>query len=182
MEFKLYYKGPIKSNGRAKIKHSLRIHFHKQLKQLWDYLPLKDRPDWFKTLPNKENFTLIENINGFDFVPLVTSKLHMFAELDILMLKKNILDGYGDIDNKLKTLLDGLRCPKNKNEINSDWIPIEDEKPLICLLEDDSLIARININVERLLEPELTKDDIFLLITVKVRGVSAIFGNLDLIV
>lgn len=181
MEFKLYYEGVLKSNSNAKNKHCLRIHFHKQLKQLWNYLPLKDRDDWFN-ISHKNGNSLIEIYNDFSFVPLVTSKLHLFAELDILFLQKNILGQYGDIDNKLKTLLDGLRCPKNISEIDSSWTPTDNEKPLICLLEDDSLISKININVERLLKPDLGKNSLFLLITVKIRGVFGNFGNLDLIV
>lgn len=183
MEFKLYYEGRIKANGSALDKHRLRQYFHQQLKQLWNYQPLKERLDWIAKTPSKNrlSFSAVKTIGGIDVASLVCSQMHMFAELDIILLRKDIVGGYGDIDNVLKTLLDGLRCPKELQEIPTGWSPSDDEQPLISLLEDDILVNRINIHVDRLLKP-LLADELFILITVRVKGATAVIGNLDLIV
>jgi hypothetical protein len=74
--------------------------------------------------------------------------------LDITWLRREeagkIVDG-GDIDNRLKTLFDGLRMPHNGNEIASP--PATDNERRYCLLEDDKLITKLSVSTHQLLEP-----------------------------
>ncbi|MCA1626043.1 MAG: hypothetical protein LC768_07980 [Acidobacteria bacterium] len=58
---------------------------------------------------------------GYRFVPLVSRDNFMICGLDILFLRREnpgdlILRG-GDIDNRIKTLLDALRMPDDCNEV-----------------------------------------------------------------
>jgi hypothetical protein len=46
-----------------------------------------------------------------------------------------------DIDNRLKTLFDALRCPANAQQIPDGWMPTPEDQPLHCLLDDDRLIT-----------------------------------------
>src|ERR1017187_1955041 len=72
------------------------------------------------------------------------------------------------IDNRIKVLFDGLRMPKASNEI--DGAPQEGEDPFYCLLEDDSLITRVNVTTDRLLTPKADDErihDVMLVIHVK---------------
>ncbi|MGB7961874.1 MAG: hypothetical protein WCF12_02790, partial [Propionicimonas sp.] len=62
-----------------------------------------------------ENPDLRRQVGDAWFAPIVTSTFHGLAELDVLMLRpgppgKLIHDG--DLDNRLKTLLDCLRRPQ----------------------------------------------------------------------
>jgi hypothetical protein len=79
----------------------------------------------------------------------------------------------GDIDNRLKTLLDELRIPE-AGENYSARQPAADEDPFFCLLEDDKLITRIAVETDDLLQPLKGKSSIDpadsrLVITVKIR-------------
>ena len=58
---------------------------------------------------------------------------------------------WGDIDNRLKTLFDALRVPGVPQEIASNTRPSSANEPHFTLLEDDALIARINVETDRLL-------------------------------
>jgi hypothetical protein len=53
----------------------------------------------------------------------------------------------GDLDNRLKTLLDALSVP-NQDQVIPD--PTIDD-PIHCLLEDDSLVSGLEIETRRLL-------------------------------
>ena len=180
MEFKLHYEGVLKSNGNATVKHELRRYFHPQLKELWKYRPLKDYVHMTGVPPTGDSFTFYKKVGDYEFVPLVCDAMGMYAELDILILRQDISGGHGDMDNMLKTLLDGLRYPKVAREIPSTWAPTTEEQPLYCLLEDDELVTKMNIHVDRLLKP-LEKGQVLLLITVKIKGNKATYGNLGLI-
>jgi hypothetical protein len=66
-------------------------------------------------------------------------------------------------------LLDGLRKPNVKAEI-----PVEDkgkfqQEPLFCLLEDDSLISKLSVETDRLLDPNLDKHHVLLVLRIKVK-------------
>lgn len=63
----------------------------------------------------------------------------------------------GDIDNRLKTLFDALRLPNQTNELVGYDNPAPDENPFFCLLEDDSLITHVSVE----LSPSLSRQKIF---------------------
>ena len=172
MKFSLVYTGELKSNGGKRDKHRLRRHFHLQLKKYWNQYPLKD----YESVWNpghklfKEDLYIVNTVQGIDFVPLINSKLYLTASLDIELLMPDPPGSFrlhaGDIDNKLKTLLDALRIPRVKIEIPKNYRPQVDERPMFCLLEDDSLITDISVHTRRWLEPDVSPLDVMLIINV----------------
>jgi hypothetical protein len=93
-------------------------------------------------------------VNGFQFASLVTAEMHTLCELDILFLrasKPGHAIGGGDLDNRVKTLIDALRVPK-PTEIPDGWQPSSDQNPLHCLLSEDSLVDAITVRTDRLLD------------------------------
>jgi hypothetical protein len=94
---------------------------------------------------------------GYRFVPLIGGFFEDVAcSLDILFLRRdapgNLVKSGGDIDNRIKTLLDGLRMPSDCGQVEK--MPPEDgEDPFYCLLLDDSLITEIRVTTDRLLTP-----------------------------
>lgn len=93
---------------------------------------------------------------GYRFVPLISKKGGFSCSLNILFLRRDnpghlVLDG-GDIDNRLKTLFDGLRMPDNLAEA-AGCPPEASEDPFFCLLEDDRLVTAISVITDRLLTP-----------------------------
>ena len=105
----------------------------------------------------------------------------LVAELDILFLRRQepgaIVTSGGDIDNRMKTLLDALRVPKTASEIPENDFPAPDETPFCCLLEDDVLVTRLAIDTDRLLEPGDTPE-VRLIINVEMKPTRLTWDNL----
>ncbi|HOA94424.1 MAG TPA: hypothetical protein PKJ79_11745, partial [Quisquiliibacterium sp.] len=74
----------------------------------------------------------------------------------------------GDIDNRLKTLLDGLRMPRGANEGRQTLLDTPDPVPFFCLLEDDSLVTKVTVESEQLLRPA-PPDAVIAVISVHVK-------------
>jgi hypothetical protein len=71
-------------------------------------------------------------------------------------------------------LFDGLRLPKQENELLVYEEPAADEDPFFALLEDDSLITHVSIETDMLLQPVARNDfidpnDVRLVIQVRLR-------------
>lgn len=166
MEFRLTYQGRLpaasQSNTRVEDKHRIRRELHPQLRELWkddprlrNYIDRKhDRRSsrlWFDVLADEYARC------GYRFLPLVGGAAGDEAcALDILFLRRDqpggLIKSGGDIDNRIKVLLDALRVPGPCSEVAGDP-PTADEDPLFCLLTDDKLITEIRIVTDRLLTP-----------------------------
>lgn len=185
MEFYLKYQGVLKSNASPHDKHILRKNFHKQLK-CWIEADenLNCRKNWSleqpKTEDEKQMYCILQKEN-FQFAPLISSKLFLLAEIDITLLWPDLpgqIIGNGDIDNKLKTLLDALSCPPHSNQLKG-LSPEESETPFYCLLEDDKLIQNLNVRTHTLLETK-DKKEFFVLLHVKSKYTKLVWGNMGL--
>lgn len=89
------------------------------------------------------------------YIPLVRESLHLSCELEILFLRQQdpgaLVSQGGDIDNRVKTLLDALRMP-SKDEQDRSQQP--ENSSLYCLMESDTLVSRLDIDTDRLLFPQ----------------------------
>jgi hypothetical protein len=185
MEFTLHYRGLLKPNGGPDEKHALRRVFHSQLRQLWQQKPLSA---FWKTLVDRtvpdQSLNVVRDIHGFTFVPLVCEKTSLVAELSITLLRPEppgaIVTQAGDIDNRLKTLLDALKVPSEPTALPPGTAPAEGENPFFCLLEDDNLITALAVKSDRLLEPDLDARQAEVLINVRVRALQVFFGTVGL--
>ena len=93
-------------------------------------------------------------VDGRKYLPLVRNTFKTTSSLDILFLRKTgigkLIGSGGDLDNRIKTLFDGLRVPKEgevKPKIEFD----RESKEMFCLLEDDSLITDFSVKTDKLL-------------------------------
>ncbi len=160
MEFRLVYQGSLpaasQGNTRSKDKHVIRQVFHPQLRELWQQHPTLVRinrkhsgsePDLIDSLPDRYNRC------GYRFLPLVSDFFNLTCALDILFLRRDQPGGLvrhgGDIDNRLKVLLDALRIP-SPDELGQNT-PTANENPFYCLLEDDRLITELKVTTDLLL-------------------------------
>jgi hypothetical protein len=203
VEFTLYYRGPLKAttraNTRVREKHDLRRYFHKQLKELWNQKPLSEYPEFLEhnkrlaiglgtddtgDYADYEDITLLRQVREFQFVPTVSSDLNMVADLTITLLRPeepgSIITQGGDIDNRLKTLLDSLKVPE-ADEIPTDEAHPVDETPFFCSVEDDNLITSLGLTTDRLLDSSADSSEVILLIHVRTRVLRGNFANLGLI-
>lgn len=186
LEFVLRYHGPLPSNCGLKAKHAIRRHLHPQLLALANSQPFfraatdprlpvaEYRQGRLKPLAPHGLTHFRARVGAFEFVPFIHRFGSMVCELTITWLRRggpgNLLHG-GDLDNRLKCLLDGLRMPQDENDLGG-YQPSSDAQPLFCLLEDDALIAKLTVSTYDLLVP-LARDhgarDVDLLIHVAVR-------------
>jgi hypothetical protein len=109
--------------------------------------------------------------HGRKFRPLVRESFALHCGLEVLFLRREdpgkVYQG-GDIDGRIKTLIDALAMPQHKEQVL--------EKPgaaptIFCLMEDDSLVSGLHIESERLLGDgeEHPADYVKLVIEVDVR-------------
>jgi hypothetical protein len=98
----------------------------------------------------------------------VRDSLALRCGLKILFLRKEppgrVYQG-GDIDNRLKTLFDSLSVPNRDQAVDE-----RSDEPIHCLLENDALITRIDVDTQRwLIHPRASKHQVLLAIEVDVR-------------
>jgi hypothetical protein len=201
MEFRLTYEGILlgasRTDTRAQHKHGIRRRFHPQLKRLWEVSPLKNlrdlggqvvapaiSPSKYPTGGRAEMLAKRFARNNYNFIPLVTRELSVYCGIEVLFLRPDVPGGLvqsGDIDNRLKSLFDALRMPKDAQELRGHETPLQGENPFYCLLEDDRMISKITVETDTLLEPtEDTWDqnDTRLIITVRIRPYEVNASNL----
>jgi hypothetical protein len=112
----------------------------------------------------------------------------MIAELDILLMHPEIVGvPHSDIDNRVKTILDGLRCPQNEHEIGQNTP--RDIGPIYTLLDDDHLVTKLTVNTSHLLTNEMfscnaptSPESVFMVIDVNVRVTEGTLENLPFMV
>lgn len=175
MKFRLIFEGEIRPRQVATLDdiHRIRQVLHPQLKRMWEHPPFAELEDrWLRPVNPSDPqafYARITTIDKKQYAPLVARDLG--AELDIVFLRQQargqlIGDG-GDIDNRLKTLFDALRMP-TKAEVQQLGAAVDhDEDPMHCLLQDDALIHRVNVETDRLLR-DANPHDIVALIQVTV--------------
>lgn len=171
-------------NPIAGHKQDIRRVFHKQLKQLWAVQPflnsyrrspegmaIEDRPVWMSEAwfgageaakrPFSEVVADRFRENNYRFVPLVCDDYNVTCSIDILFLRRDPPGSAiqaGDIDNRVKTLIDALRKPAGATELRDHSAPGPGEDPFYCLLQDDKLIEHFSVETDTLLDEVVPGD------------------------
>ena len=176
----------------------IRDDFHPQLADLWDNHPaLKDvlaRRKWplgsgsivlhsahhserrhspvAATPSSATSLDLCAPIEkyGAYFRPLVRETFALHCGLKILFLRKElpgrVYQG-GDLDGRIKTIVDALTMPQHKEQVFAD---ASSPNPILCLMEDDSMLSGLDVQSERLLTGQnFSRDHVKLVVEVDVR-------------
>lgn len=191
-------------------KHTVRRVFHAQLKRLWqtnrtlsewkvqradffrdrrDRSVSDTRPTWASDdpmVPLSEVLAESYQMFGYHFVPLVRKEIGVLCSLDFLFLRRDIPGSAvqaGDIDNRIKTLIDTLRMPRSPNEMLGSETPLDGEDPFFCLLEDDNLVSHFAVETDTLLDPLIGNDvdqrRAKIVVTVEIRPYHVTMDNLS---
>lgn len=193
----------------AEHKQAIRKIFHRQLKHLWEtnwFLSTHQiYPDEFgmnrsaadniarwgssrnQMVPLRDAVSQKYREYGYHFVPLVQEDWRLMCSLDILFLRHDPPGSVihaGDLDNRVKTLIDALRKPGNATELRGNETPAVGEEPFFCLLEDDKLVTGLVVESDRFLVPPNGKSDedrrqVHIVITVDVRPYDVTTFNLS---
>ncbi len=185
MKISLFYRGPLKSNADARVKHELRKYFHPQLRRAIEQSPefIRRKRNW----PDGDIFVAFaddntQTVGTHDFLALAAPHLippstewryDSSVELDIVMLRAgpmgSLVTGGGDIDNRLKTLFDALQIPDENQAVNLTTNDIP-ESPMLCLMSDDKLITSVNVSTAQLLDVEDQSKEVVLIINVTIHN------------
>jgi len=163
MNFVLRYRGPLASNGGRDDKHRIRLALHPQLREMcktskpFELALTSGLPevvmDGRKAKVRANCFFFWVRVGECRVMPLINRPRRCECSVDVAILRREepgaIIGSGGDLDNRLKTLFDALRIPQQPSEL-PDNCGTDD---LFCLLEDDSLITRVSVSADRLLEP-----------------------------
>jgi hypothetical protein len=118
MKFLLLYEGQIAPRQRANLEdiHAIRMALDPQIRALWEFSPLNVEAErLLRHEKGPDEIGLVESRGTNAFIPIVSKKIDLQCNLEITFLQRQapgqlIGDG-GDIDNRIKTLLDALAVP-----------------------------------------------------------------------
>ncbi len=166
MRFTLVYQGDLPPSGNSQEKWRIRREIEPQLRRLWTVPPF-DSVAKYKVLGSypAESCYVGKKVGDVTYIPCISTRLQMRAELQIHLLSAALPGGLvqcGDIDNRLKTLLDALSIPKPQQVPKNP--ETDSDGQMFCLLEDDHLVTRIDVTNDRLLTvPDHSRDVIVLI-------------------
>jgi hypothetical protein len=195
LQFRLIYEGPLPSDKSNKAtsnrqrmvtaKQCIRSAFHPQIKHVWmshaakthevssyHSMYTEDNLSFWEFYANKHK-VVSEHNHIHRFCPLINDINYHGCSIDILFLRHDVpgelFEYGGDLDNRLKVLMDALRKPRDTQEVD-DNPQLPTENPCFCLLSDDKYIDQLSITTDRLPTPLKDEDklhDVLLIITVR---------------
>lgn len=157
MRLTLTYQGtlPSKQRGVSPSKAAIRTEIHPQVKAQVD-----------PRLGNSRRHATT-SFSGHDFVAPAHKGLRTAAELDILVLSPTTTRPVGDLDNRLKTLIDGLTKPANVEQM-VDFKDPADGGPTYCLLDEDTLVKSLTVDSRRWFLPSADPQLALVIVTAKI--------------
>ncbi|MDR1207556.1 MAG: hypothetical protein LBK26_04045 [Rickettsiales bacterium] len=179
MKFKLLYFGELRVNPKKRAQHitDIRMKFHPQLKKLVEHSPWNNLQKYMMPAPSKSPVNT-RHVGGIDFNPIITPALKLLCELDVQLLHPEVVGiARADIDNRMKTLLDALRCPQNEHEIGENQP--KGIGPVYTLLDDDHLVTRLSVNTSHFLAPNMFDVDATENAPVSIEQEERIFAMID---
>lgn len=162
-----------RNNSTTREKWEIRKQLSPQLAHLWStHVPLQ-RALPYRVVPRDESFWMMDvhhesaktittptavkdneidlcasiSVGAVSFRPLVRKSYALTCSLDIFFLRNGRagdLQHGGDLDNRIKTLLDALSVP------NMDQLCESDVPHMHCLVEDDALVTGLKIDSRQL--------------------------------
>jgi len=183
MEIILTYKGhiPAKTSNKKAI-WNMRKSFHNQLIKIWDKQPFQILSEWYKSEQHASSFEnfhekFIKKHDGVTFIPIYGRTIGIGVSLDITLLtgmeEKNKVLKAGDLDNRIKRIIDGLRVPIQKGELCND---LANNSEWHCLLEDDDAVISLNAQMGTYLGSDDSKES-FAFIRVKPMSTGPVYTS-----
>ena len=197
MKFTLIYEGPLRASNKAtkENKHAIRHTFDAQLQSLWAREPLlSHRCEAIGEAPvdlissyeaarddkyQDSSPTTLQCVGNGYYLPIVSERYNLLAEIGITWFRHEppgSLLQIGDIDNRLKTILDCLQTPPSGQAVDLDE-GNSAISPFYTVLEDDSLISSIKVDTARDLRPDAANSEVLLLIEIRTVVTAGVWGN-----
>ena len=161
MELHLVYRGKLpakRSRGVSPIKSQLRASFHSQIQAQVEVLLSGTSKSWSH---------LESEVDGIRFRSPVHSGFATAANLEVTMLVPSKGRRAGDLDNRIKTLVDGLTRPANSQQLQG-YVPPSNFGPTYCLLDDDGLVQGLSVETRPWYDPGADADEALVLVKAKI--------------
>lgn len=182
MRFTLVYQGDLPPKAGAAEKWRIRRFLEPQMRRLWGTPPLKELDRYQDPDYQPGDCYVGRTVGEIEFVPLISPKLDLRAELDVLFLSGSlpggVIESRGDIDNRLKTLFDALSIPTHQQMLPT--FDREADGRVFCLLDDDRFVTRIDVSNDRWLSVEPTSRDCTVIIRVQPKAFRVTTANLGI--
>lgn len=187
MEIDLTYDGllPASGNGKPsdeKLKNlwAMRREFQAQLRHLYDENPVLRGEGGAEARAFSRIVRAPIEKEGRIYWALVSNRAKLKCSLEIGVLLNedlpSVIRQSGDLDNRVKSIIDSLRLPGKYQEIQK-YGPSAEEQPFICLMEDDALVSGLNLTAGRLLKPNTPAQWAKVSVHVKVKIAEKTFEN-----
>ncbi len=182
MEIILTYKGIIPANNKPlDAVWKMRKSFDTQLKKLWGKEPFAVLKKWEDTnfTTGVKDFRRI--IDNQTFLPLYGKTISVGVNLDITLLtgmhEQSPILKSGDLDNRIKRVIDALRAPQQKGELYGD---LKENKRWHCLLEDDDAVIGLKAKAGTFLDSDNNKES-FVFIKVTPAPLTVTMSNIAML-
>jgi len=187
MKFTLVFQGRLPASGnksktkdvaeiRAKLSPQMETlwNTHKALEEMRGAAHVRDPADPLNFIPL---FGALQ-VGESTYTPLVRSSLHLACDLNILFLRQedpgSLISQGGDIDGRIKTLLDALRMPSADEDRAAGVVGMNQH----VVMENDALVTSLKVDTERLLFPQTThQHEVHLVIEVGIRVLRVVEQN-----
>ncbi|UVO53543.1 hypothetical protein [Sphingomonas sp. SUN039] len=180
MRFSLTFQGDLPPRGSPSQIQNVRAQFDPQMRRLWNTEPLIGSAKFIDPLYMPNDCYVPRRIKDTEYVPLVSDKLALRASLSVTLYSSDLPGGmlsHGDIDNRMKTLLDALTIPPIQQAPNLST----NDGRTFCLLDDDRLVSELAIRNERLLTVEVGNRQSLAIIDVKLIAARALMCNVGIV-
>lgn len=173
MEYLIIYHGNLPSNGSKDDKGKIREILNDQIKKIWD-------TDQYKNLmksrqSNKKVKDMYVSVADINYLPMISSKIKLYCHIKIEYFSNRSPSEIftdGDLDNKLKTLFDGLRAITSKQEKTYE----KENQLYYTVLEDDNLVKGLTIETHQI----FSNDEDFYIITIIPKKEFITYENIEI--
>jgi hypothetical protein len=145
MELTLTFEGRIPAQrSDLGVIWTMRRSFSSQLEKVWGKPPFEVLRKWEDSgfAAGAPKFTRI--LADTTYIPLYGLDVGVGVDLEITLLtgmptQKSVISS-GDLDNRIKRIIDALRVPQGKGELQSDALA---KSRCYCLVEDDNAVLAL---------------------------------------
>lgn len=157
MKLTLTYRGPLPATQRgvSAAKAKLRQAFHPQVSAQ------------IKARLGTSIAHVTTEFEGHKFICPVHRDFRTAAEISVLLLTPKSARSVGDVDNRLKTLIDGLTRPANSQQMRG-FMPPVDGGPTYCLMDSDQLVKHLTVDARPWFESGIPVDEALVVVTATI--------------
>ncbi|MCF4097182.1 hypothetical protein [Maritalea mediterranea] len=174
MKITLTYRGVVPSahsgGGKNKSAHisNMRLAFHEQLKRLWGQPPFEVLKEWEQSDFKAGAPEFIRAVGETNYIPYFdVQKVGIAVGLNITLLSGEPhnapqLISKGDLDNRVKSIIDALHPPQKDNLSENE----KELNRIHCLMGDDEAVKELTASTRPFLASE-SHEDAFVLVEVR---------------